>query len=167
MKKLRRAVRDGRQIQRAASASAPAALKGATLARAAGGHVVAKRTALGLVAMANPAQAAHAEFARIVPEKIEEFRASAIALMGYSAELAQQAARFASSEIATASEAVVDLARCRTPAAAIGIQSQFATAWFARALSQSIAVGALAVRSYGAVTSPVHQVAIRNSRRLA
>jgi hypothetical protein len=116
--------------------------------------------------MANPAQADHAEFTRIVPEKMEAFRASAIALMRCSGELAQQAARFASSEIAIASEAVADLARCRTPAAAIGIQSQFATAWFARTLSRSIAVGALAVRSYGAVTTPVHQVAIRNSRRL-
>ena len=166
IKKLRRAVRDGQRIQRTADAGTLAALKGATLAQAAG-HVVAKRTALGLVAMANLAQADHAEFARIVPEKIEAFRASAIALMGYSAELAQQAARYASSEIAIASEAVVDLARCRTPAAAIGIQSQFATTWFARARSRSIAVAALAVRSYGAVTTPVHQVAIRNSRRLA
>ena len=166
MKKLRRAVRDGRRIQRTARAGTLAVLKGAALAQAAG-HVVAKRTALGLVAMANPAQADHAEFARIVPEKMEAFHASAIALMRGSGELAQQAARFASSEMATASEAAADLARCRTPAAAIEIQCLFATAWFARVLSRAIAVGTLAMRSYGAVTAPVHRVAIRNSRRLA
>src|SRR4030095_12325303 len=48
----------------------------------------------------------------------------------------------------------------------IGIQRRFATAWFARALSRSIAISALVMRSYGAVTGPCIS-GIRNSRRLA
>ena len=80
MKKVRRAVRDGRRMQRTARAATRAALKGAALAQATG-HVVAKRTALGLSAMANPAQADHAEFVRIVPEKMAAFSASAMTLM--------------------------------------------------------------------------------------
>jgi hypothetical protein len=117
--------------------------------------------------MADPTRADQAEFARMVPEKMEAFGASAITFMRCSGELAQQAARFASSEMAIATIATADLARCRTPAAAVAIQSRFAAAWFARALSRSIAVGALAMRSYGAVMTPVHQAAIQNSRRLA
>jgi hypothetical protein len=166
MKKIRRAVRDGRRLQRTASAATRAAVKGAGLAQATG-HVVAKRTALGLSALANPAQADHAEFVRIVPEKIVAFRASAITLMRCSGEMAEQATRFATSEMANATAAAADLARCRTPAAAIAVQSRFATAWLFRALSQSIAVGALAMRSYGEVMTPVHRMAVRNSARLA
>jgi hypothetical protein len=166
MKKIRRAARDGRRMQRTASAATRAALKGAVLARATG-HVAAKRAALGLSAMANPAQAEHAEFARIVPEKMMAFGASAIALLRCSREVAEQAARFATSEIANATAATAGLARCRTPAAAVAVQSRFATAWLFRALSHSIAVSALVVRSYGDVMTPIHQVVIRNSRRLA
>jgi Phasin protein len=165
MKKIRRAVRDGRRLQRAARATTRAVLKGAALTQATG-DVMAKRTALGLSAMANPAQADHAEFVRIVPEKMAAFSASAITLMRCSQEIAQQAARFATSEMANATAAAADLARCRTPAAAVAVQGRFATAWLFRALSQSIAVGALAMRSYGDVMTPVHQVAVGNSRRL-
>ena len=68
MRKFRRAVRDGRRIRHTAGAGTLAALKGAVLAQAAG-RVVAKRTALGLVAMADPARADQAEFPRIVPRR--------------------------------------------------------------------------------------------------
>ena len=80
MKKFRHAVRDGRRIQRTAGAGTLAALKGAALARAAG-HVVAKRTALGLVAMADATWADQAKFARMVPEKMEAFGASAMTFL--------------------------------------------------------------------------------------
>jgi hypothetical protein len=166
MKKIRRAARDGRRALHTARAVAQATRKGATLAQAAS-HVAAKRTALGLAAMANPASANQAELSRIVPEKLSAFGGSAIAAMRCSGELAAQASRFASSEIASATIAAADLTRCRTPAAAIGVQSQFVTGWFFRALSHSIAVNALVMRSYRDVMTPVHQVVIRNSRRLA
>ena len=166
MKKIRRAVRDSRRLQRTASAASRAALRGAALAQATS-HVAAKRTALGLSAIVNPPATDHVEFGRIVPEKIAAFRGSAITLMRCSQEIAQQVTRFATSEIANATAAAADLARCRTPAAAVAVQSRFATQWLFRALSHSIAVGALAMRSYGEVMAPVHQVAVRNSRRLA
>jgi hypothetical protein len=166
MKRLRRSTRDGRRIQGTARAGSLVALKSARLAQATG-HVVAKRTGLGLGAMPTPAQADQAEFARILPEEAEACRASATALIQCSGDIAWQATRFASSEMAMASKAAADLARCRTTAAAIAIQIQFATAWFFRAFSQSIAVGALAMRSYSAVLSPIHRVAVQNSRRLA
>jgi hypothetical protein len=166
MKKIRRAARDGRRVQRTARAVAHAALEGAAFAQAAS-QVAAKRTALGLAAMASPAGANQAEFSRILPEKLSAFRGSAIAAMRCSGELAEQASRFASSEIATATAAAADLARCRTPAAAIAVQSRFVTAWLFRALSHSLAVNALVMRSYRDVMTPVHRVVIRNSRRLA
>ena len=166
MKKPRRAVRDGRRMQRTARAGALAALKGAALAQATG-HVVAKRAALGMVALIDPTQADHAEFARIVPEKAEAFGAAAVALVRGSGTLAQQAAQFASSEIAIATKTAGELAWCRTPAAPAAVQGRYATAWFFRALSQSIAVGALAMQTYGAVMVPVQRAAVGNSRRLA
>ena len=166
MKKIRRAIRDGRRLQRTARAASRAALKGSALAQATS-HVVAKQALFQLSAIVNPPAADHVEFGRIVPQKIAAFRASAITLMRCSQEIAQQATRFATSEMANATAAAADLARCRTPAAIVAVQSRFATGWFFRALSQSIAVGALAMRSYGDVMAPVHQVAVRNSRRLA
>ena len=166
MKKIRRAVRNGRRLQRAARAGIVTAHSNTSLARAAA-HVVAKRTAIGFAAMADPAQADRAELARIVPEKTTAFGASAMILMRCSGEVAQEAARFTTSEAALATRAATDLASCRTPEAAAAIQSRFVTGWFNRAFAQSIVVGTLAMRSYGAIMAPVLQTAIRNSRRLA
>lgn len=165
MKKLRRAVRDGRRMQRTTRAGAIAARKGADLAQAAG-HVVAKRASLALLAMADPAQADHAEFARILPEKAAAFSAAATALMRGSETLVRQAAEFASSEMVAATKTGGELALCRTPTAVAAVQGRHATAWFFRALSQSIAVGALAMQTYGAVMAPVQRVAVGNARRL-
>jgi hypothetical protein len=165
MRKIKRAVRDGRRLQRTATAATRVALRGVALAQATG-DVVAKRTALGLTAMANPAEAA-AESRRIVPEKMAAFGASATTLMRCSGEIAEKAMRFAASEIVNATAAASDLARCRNLAAAIAVQGRFGTAWLFRAFSHSIAVGAIATRSYGDVMSPVHRVVVRNSKRLA
>ena len=44
------------------------------------GQIIAKRVALGLAAAVNPMAADLAEFARIVPEKVEAFSAAGIAM---------------------------------------------------------------------------------------
>jgi hypothetical protein len=48
----------------------------------------------------------------------------------------------------------------------LGLQSRLAMEWYGRVFSQYIELAALAVRSQGAMVSPVHRAATDNARRL-
>ena len=80
--------------------------------------------------------------------------------------MAEQAASFVINEMAIATRMTSELALCRTPAAVLGLQSRLAMEWYGRIFSQYIELAALAVRSQGAVVSPVHRAATDNARRL-
>jgi hypothetical protein len=129
-------------------------------------QVIAKRMALGAAAMADPFNADHAEFAKIIPEKTEAFSQVGMIWLCWSSVFTDQMASFATREMATVAQAAAAMASCRTPAGVIAAQSSFAAAWFARAISQSIALGALAMRSQSAALAPVHRAATANARRL-
>jgi hypothetical protein len=58
------------------------------------------------------------------------------------------------------------LAGCRSPLAAIAVQSRFATASIERLMAAAASAGALAASGAGAVVAPVHRVATGNARRL-
>jgi Phasin protein len=130
-------------------------------------QVIAKRMTLGAAAIIDPLNADRGEFARIIPEKTTAFAQAGFSWLQRSGKIAERMASFAASEMATASEAAVAMARCRTPGAIIAVQSRFATAWFARALSQSVALGSLALRTQGASIIPLHRAATANARRLS
>jgi hypothetical protein len=132
----------------------------------ASGQVVARRMTIGAAAMIDPLNADHGEFAKIIPEKAKAFSQDGMGWLALSVTAAEQTASFATKEMATVAHAAVAMAGCRTPAGVIATQSRFATAWFARVLAQSIALGALALRSQGAVMAPVHRAATANARRL-
>jgi Phasin protein len=133
----------------------------------AAGQVAAKRMALGVTAMIDPLKADRVEFAKIIPEKTMAFSEAGTTWLQWSGEVAERMASFAVREMARGVDAAVATARCRTPAGVIATQSSFATAWFARALSQSIALGSLAMRSQSAVMAPIHRAAMANARRLS
>ena len=63
-------------------------------------------------------------------------------------------------------DAMGAFARCRTPAAVGAIQTQFATAWFFRALSHAIAVNEIGMRAWGGLVAPLHRTVISNAQRL-
>jgi hypothetical protein len=129
-------------------------------------QVVTKRMALGAAAIMDPLNADHAEFATIVTEKAKAFSEAGMTWLQGSAEIAERVTSFAASEMAASAAAARALARCRTSAALFATQSNAVTAWFARALSHSIALGALAMRSQAAALAPIHRAATANARRL-
>lgn len=133
----------------------------------AAGRVVAERVSLGAAAMIDPRRADFAEFAKIIPEKAVAFSEAGMTWLHWSGKIAERMASFAAGEMAQVAEATVAIASCRTPAGVIAAQSRFATAWCARALAQSIALGSLTLRSQGAAMAPVHRAATANARRLS
>ena len=88
----------------------------------ASGEVITKRLAVGLSGMIDPANADHAEPARLVPEKSAAISASATALLERSGQFVERVASFTTDEIMLASRACVLLTACRTPAAFIAAQ---------------------------------------------
>ena len=133
----------------------------------ASGQVIAKRTTLGAAAMLDPLNADHAEFAKIIPEKTRAFSQAGLSWLQWSGTVAEQMTRFGLGEMASLGEAVLAIARCHTPAGVVATQSRFATAYLARALSQSIMLTSLATRSQHATMAPIHRTATANARRLS
>jgi len=165
MKTIQRAGRDARKLTRTFAAAAASTRKSNELA-AASGEVIAHRMALGAAALADPMTADHVEFSRMVPEKLAALSAVAAILQRRSAAVIAEMARFAGSEAAIALRAAGELTRCRTPADIAAAQSRFVLGWFARAVSQSLALGALAMSAGGAMLVPVHRAATANAKRL-
>jgi hypothetical protein len=165
MKSCTRAFRGARKLGSVMRDAGANARKTGELAMAAR-QVFAKRMALGAEALTHPLNADHDEFAKIIPEKTKAFSQAGMIWLQWAGEVAEQMASFVAREMVTVTTAAVAMASCRTPANMIATQSSFTAAWFARVLSQSIALGSLAMRSQGATMAPVHQIATANARRL-
>lgn len=132
----------------------------------ASGEVIARRFAIGMSGLLDPANADHAELARLIPEKSEALSASGIALFGRLGELAEQTAKLATDELLLASRACVSLASCRSPGAFVAAQQGLTFAWLARMMSHTGIMGALAMRSHGDAITPFHRAATANAARL-
>ena len=165
MKVRKRAGRNVRKITKSLADAASTSLKGGELA-VASGRVIAERAALGIAALLDPSTADHTEFARMVPEKMKAFSAASAALQRRSGEFVAEMARFAAAETALALSAAGEFALCRSPADLLALQNRLALAWFGRAVSQTLALGALAVSAGGAALAPVHRAATGNAKRL-
>lgn len=139
---------------------------GGNLAVAAG-QVIAKRVALGVAAAVNPMTADHAEFARMVPEKVEAFSAAGMVLVAQSEQLRSQITRFATHEVITAARATFEMATSLNPATLMEAQGRFAQAWFGRAHSNFMALGMMALRAQAAALSPLQTAVAANTERLA
>ena len=81
----------------------------------AAGQVIAKRVALGVAAAVNPMAADHAEFARMVPEKVEAFSAASMAMLEHSGEVGSRISHFATHEVMTTARATFEMANCYDP----------------------------------------------------
>jgi hypothetical protein len=112
---------------------------------------VAKRVALGAVGALNPADADHAEFARMVPEKIDAFAAVGAVLRQQTDHVARALTRLASDEMQAAVQATMSLAGCTTPAAL--------------AAANAATMGMLTLQAQEAAMAPLHaQVAVNVDR---
>ncbi len=134
------------------------------LARAAS-QVVAKRVVLGVAGAFNPADADHAEFARMVPEKIDAFSAMGAAIREQTDHVAREWTRRASNELQAAAQATMSLATCTTPAALAAAQRGFMVEWFKRAAANVAAMGMLTLQAQEVAMAPLHaQVAVNVDR---
>lgn len=165
MNSRKRVSRDGRRVRRTLTAAGKTSLKAAALAMAAS-QVVARRSALGVSALNDPARTNNLELSRILPEKAGALSSAAVGVAVRSGEVARQIVRYAGTETVMLAGAMGAMARCRTPAAVAAIQTQFATAWFFRSLSHAIAVNEIGMRAWGGLVAPLHRTVMSNAQRL-
>ncbi len=130
-------------------------------------HVIGKRVALGVQAALRPHRADHAEFARIVPEKVEAFSAAGKVMMEKSSEAGRQILKDVSLEVITAATAVAAMSRCANPADLAIAQGKFASEWMGRATSRFIDMGLFAMSAQAAALAPIRETVVQNSERLA
>jgi hypothetical protein len=130
------------------------------------GKVIAKRVALGVAAAFNPWAADHAEFGRMVPEKVEAFARAGMIMLGRSGEGSLKLARLASDEVMTATRATVAMAACRNAASLAAEQRRFTLAWFERVSANFLAMGTFALTAQAAALSPIRATVVGNARRL-
>ena len=129
-------------------------------------QVIAKRVALGIGAAIDPLRTDHAEFGRMMPEKIQAFSAAGFIMMQQAGNAGQQIASFASDAVVTAANATFAIAGSANPVAMIETQRRFAMAWFEKAVSNFIAMGALALGAQEAAMVPIQQTVADNMARL-
>lgn len=132
----------------------------------AAGEIVAKRIALGMAAAFNPMQADHAEFGRMMPEKVEAFSAAGKIMMEQTNQAGWAITQLASDEVMTAARATIDMATCANPLAMAEAQGQFALAWFNRAATNFFALGILALGVQSAALVPIQETIAANTQRL-
>jgi O-methyltransferase involved in polyketide biosynthesis len=130
------------------------------------GQIIAKRVALGMAAAFDPMAADHAEFGRMVPEKMEAFSAAGMIMMQKANQAGEQITRFASDAIATATRASIAMAGSRSPAALAETQGRFAMAWFEQVASNFMAMGMMALGAQQAAMVPIQQTIAANTERL-
>jgi hypothetical protein len=130
------------------------------------GQIIFKRVALGLAAAANPLAADHAEFARMLPEKVEAFAAVGMAIFEQSEQVRSQMTRIASDEVMTTARATIEMASTSTPIDMLEAQGRFAHAWWDRATSNFIALGMMALSAQAAALGPLQLAVAANVERL-
>jgi hypothetical protein len=138
---------------------------GSALAVAAG-QVIARRLALGVAAAINPLDADHAEFARMVPEKLEAFSAAGMAVIAHSEGVTTQITRFASDEVMTAARATIAMAACSDPLSVLAAQGQFVQAWFERTVANFMTLGMMTLGVPAAALVPLQRAVAANTERL-
>lgn len=132
----------------------------------AAGEVIAKRVALGVAAAFDPLQADHAEFGRMVPEKMEAFSAAGMIMLEQSSQAGFEISRLASNEVMTVAQATFSMSAWSNPMAMAASQSLFAFDWFNRATRNFFAMGLLALGAHEAAMVPIQQTLAANTERL-
>jgi hypothetical protein len=132
----------------------------------AAGQVIAKRVALGVAAAVNPMTADHAEFARMVPEKVEAFSAAGMAMFEHSGEVGNRISHFASHEMMTTAWATFEMANCFDPLSMLEAQGRFVREWWERATANVMTLGMMALSAQAATLSPIRLAVAANTERL-
>ncbi len=153
-------------LNRVISAATRNAGTGNNLAIAAG-QVIARRMALGVAAALDPLRADHAEFGRMMPEKLEAFSAAGAILLEQSSQAGLELTRLASDEVMTTAKATLAIATCINPLAMVEAQTQFALSWLTRVESTFFAMGMMALGAQEAAMVPIRETVSANTERLS
>jgi hypothetical protein len=129
-------------------------------------QIVAKRVALGIAAAMDPLRADHAEFERMVPEKVEAFSVAGMIMLEQSGQANRQMTRLASDAAMATARATIAMTGCSSPVTLVQAQGRFTLEWFDRAVSNFIAMGMLALGAQEAAMLPIHQTVFANAERL-
>jgi hypothetical protein len=132
----------------------------------AAGEIIAKRVILGMAAAIDPMRADHAEFGRMMPEKVEAFSAAGLIMLEQSNQFGWEVSRLATDEVMTTARATLAMTACATPMAMAEAQGQFALAWFNRTATNFFAMGMLALGAQQAAMVPIQQTIAANTERL-
>lgn len=132
----------------------------------AAGQIIAKRVALGMAAAIDPLGADHAEFGRMMPEKIEAFSNAGAIIVEKTNQAGWALTRLASDEVMTTARATIAIATCTSPMAVAEAQGRFALDWFNRATTNFFALGMLALGVHEAAMVPIQETVAANTERL-
>jgi hypothetical protein len=132
----------------------------------AAGQVIAKRVALGVAAAVNPMAADHAEFARMVPEKVEAFSAAGMAMLEHTGEVGNRVSHFAANEVMTTARATLEIAICHDPLSMLAAQGRFVSAWWERTTANMMTLGMMALSAQAATLTPIRLAVAANTERL-
>jgi hypothetical protein len=133
----------------------------------AAGEIIARRVILGMAAAFDPMRADHAEFGRMMPEKMEAFSAAGMIMLEQSNHFGWEVSRLATDEFMTTARATLAMTGCTTPMAMAEAQGQFALAWFNRAATNFFSMGMLALGAQQAAMVPIQQTVAANTERLS
>jgi hypothetical protein len=133
----------------------------------AAGEVIAKRVALGVAAAFDPMQADHAEFGRMVPEKMEAFSAASMIMLEHSSQAGLTMTRLASDEVMKTAQASLSIADWMNPIAMVTSPGLMALDWFNRAAANFFTMGLLALGAHEAALVPIQQTIASNAARLS
>ena len=133
----------------------------------AAGDIIAKRVILGIAAALDPMRADHAEFTRMMPEKMEAFSAAGLIMLEHSNQFGWECSRIATDEVMTTARATLAMTGCATPMAMAEAQGQFALAWFNRTATNFFAMGMLALGAQQAAMVPIQKTVAANTERLS
>jgi hypothetical protein len=135
--------------------------------RLAAGHVVAMRMALGVAGALDPARSDHAEFARMVPEKVQAYSATNRIMLKHSGLIAREVTRLASAETQTTARATTAMVSCANPADLATAQSTYLAALLDRTTKNLVAIAMMAFSAQDAAMGPVRPQVAANVEDLA
>lgn len=132
----------------------------------ASGRVIAKRMSLLSEAMADPANADHAELSRMGTEKLVAAAASAEALIEGGVGLARAASSIAEREAEHGTHLMQDISHARSLADVAMLQAQWGLAAWNRALSDGQDMTSRLLDTQARALSPIHSAVTDNASRL-
>ncbi|HVJ34523.1 MAG TPA: hypothetical protein VND94_15510 [Terriglobia bacterium] len=129
-------------------------------------QVIRKRMELGIAAQVNPATADHAEFSRMVPEKVSALLSTSMIFSEKSAQLCYQMWRHVTQEMTRATRHTQAMMAMTDPAAAITAQTSYIVEAAERMFNVTLFLSSAGATLIEASGSPSHRTVMANARRL-